>query len=244
MKKNNSRHNNVIHFPISKGHPRFEGQSDGSQSKVPHPKKTKVPHFKKKKVIVSASLVSILFLVTWINRSLEPATKDIENTYAIHMRTPSSTGRRIASVKKRKLIDGQEQLVRHLAQPAQRAFASIGRKPTAQESFIYGDFSEYQNKYILVFDEIDKHLVSMKYILPISSHHVSGMLMSTPESFFSSHKSIFPKKAVALVPVEGSENHKEKVYNLLDSEDKTIGKVKFTTAGTNGEYLYSYQTMN
>ena len=244
MKKDSN--NNIIDFP-------------GPQSlKSCDSQKTKRLRFdlEQRKIMISASLVSILFLVTLLNRSLGPE-KELKNTYAIiNMKTPaSSSGRYIASVEKRGLShETDDLLAERLAQPNRRTFASIGRKPTARENFVYGDFAKYRDSYVIVFDEIDQHLVSMNYDLPSKISHASirdskvKMFMLSPEKFFSSYKSIFPKRAVALVPMgkftDTDEGRRERAYLLVDNAHKTVSKVKFTVAGTKGEYLYSYQLMN
>lgn len=237
MKEDSSDYkNNIIDFPSSKSH---------------CPKKSKYLSLglKQKKVIISTSLVSILFLVTLLNRSLDPAkeAKETENTYA-----SNSQGRHIANVEKQ---DWNNHLVERLAKPTRRAFASIGRKPTSRESFIYGDFLKYRDRYVVVFDEIDQHLISMNYISPVgvgdsetsAPSSEAKIFRATPEEFFQSYKSLFPKGSVELIPLgeptKTDQGRQERIYHLLDDEQKVLAKVKFTTTGANGEYLYSYQTI-
>ena len=220
---------NIINFPSPKNH--------GTKQKGRF-------NFKQKKIMALASLASILLIVTLLNRSLDPSAKTSGDTYTIDL-SSSSKGRHVANVKKRDIVE-QDQLAERLALPTRRVFASIGRKPTLRESFVYGDFAKYRNKYVIVFDEQNEHLVSMDYVSSsVNRDPSSEVFVSTPEAFFRSYKSIFPKGATQLIlereTTKAFQSSKEKVYRLLDEQKKAIAEIKFTMGGDNGEYLYGYR---
>lgn len=234
MKKKDNVKDNVIDFPNSK-------------PKKALPKKKRSLDFssEQKKVIISAFLVSILLVVTLLNRSL---VLDITSMH----REVSPVERNIASPEGEKDKRFDEQLAERLSQTTRRAFASIGRKPTAQESFIYGDFSKYRGHYVVIFDDIGQHLVSLSYISDHSLRAPSQpsqtkMLSSTPEKFFKSYKSIFQRGVINIVPkgkfIKVNGDLRERTYRLVDIKGQTVAKVKFTMAGPKGEFLYKFQTI-
>ena len=187
--------------------------------------------FGRNEIVILASLAAIFCLVTVLNRSLD-----------VNQVTAPVVERGVASepteVSKINQLDEDNRLATYLADTKKRNLASIGRKPTPRESFLYGSFLKYKDSYEVVFDEREQFLVNMKYIP--SSHE---MLKMTPEVFFQSYRSIFPHQVVGLRPkgefLEISGGLKERTYYLLDKVDGIVSEVKITMA--NGEYLYSYQ---
>ena len=150
-------------------------------------------------------------------------------------------------------------LAEKLAQSADRRLASSGAKPTAHESFLYGDFAKYRKNYNVTFHHRADRRLARSGIKPIEEYllkleYASYKDISTDEmfkigkveNFFSSYKPLFPKEVKSISFRDGGERVIDKeltqrTYDLLDSKNKVIANLKVTTSGQNNEYLYRYE---
>lgn len=137
--------NNIIRFPGKKQKPSLKPVSQNETSKARF-------DLEQRKVLVSASLVSIVLVVTFANQVL---MRDSVNTPArVAMNIPT---RSLASVQsggaleaRRDQTTWEKQVAHELGQTEGRLPASLGRTPSAEEKLQYGLL---EGKYSVQFHE-------------------------------------------------------------------------------------------
>ncbi len=167
-----------------------------------------------KKVLVSASLFSIVLVATLANRTL-----------LSHSIAPSASSqnesRGLASVDNELITKPQTLIIQELSKSTERQPASLGRTPTAEEKLRFGLL---EGKYMIRF--------SKGKITQIQFHDdmQSGVpkYVESPKSFLESHRDLLA------VPFEHAVLNDKKIYptKVLEIYDlvqtnKPVGQVQF-----------------
>ncbi len=159
--------------------------------------------FEHKRVTAYTSLVFVILLVTLFNVSFH-REKKVSDVYVIH-KAPSSGGRHIASQETNGLVVKQEDLMDELARPHGRPSAVVGKKPTSEDHFLYGDFLDYRKSYVFQFDDIDHYLRSMRYKSKRAHESHKSQEEVPPHGNISSMSMEQPRESESKGPMESTE---------------------------------------
>ncbi|MCB0367248.1 MAG: hypothetical protein H6624_14590 [Bdellovibrionaceae bacterium] len=220
------KHGNVIQLPVKRKEPAVapvSNQEPAKQSPAqpPQPKNEKRKFRfdrEQRKILVSASLVTILFGVTMANRALlddEP----LSNVEAFQ----SHPGRSIASVGPTagdlRNDRWESQLAAELVHGGERGPASIGKTPSAEERLQFGFL---EGKYAIKMNH--GRLEHLRFVA-VSEY---PKYLEDRSHFLTEYKALMPGQfeAVRLVSREETGTTIKETYSL-DSGPNSVGKVAF-----------------
>lgn len=212
----------VIQLPVKRKAPEQKPVSNGDSNPPPLPTaKPKSRKFRfdreQRKILVSASLVTILFGVTMANRALlddEPLT----NIEAFQSHNPS---RSIASVAptmdKVRNAEWERELASELTNKGTRGPASIGKTPSVEEKLQFGFL---EGKYAVQMNE--GKIQNLRFVA-VSEH--PKYLKSAP-GFLTQHMDLMPAdfENARLIQREETGGTVKETYSLDHGSD-SVGKV-------------------
>ncbi len=179
-----------------------------------------------KKVMVSASLVTLLFLVTLINASLF-TQKEQQTDFA------STNGRGIASLGEYSGLvrntEWEHDLAKRLSKASpQRGIASIGKAPSREDQLLYRFLD---GNYLVRMNTETGKLVALEFA---ESQELSPKVISNRQAFISDYRSILGvefSRATTLDTLNSpSKERRREVYALWSSgeqQGEPVARVEF-----------------
>lgn len=199
---------NVIQFP----------QVHSENSEVTHSDESTSFDLERKKIMISASLVSIVFAATLFNSTLFS-----NSTPSYEMASSSgSNSRGIASVSTKRIVDWENDLAKVLSKKSVRSIASIGRAPSSQDRLMYGRLG---GKYLIRYQQGKLHeIVFQKQPEQVKN---DPSYITNPKAFLNEYKDLLPVEFSDAVPKGDLKIGQEfQVYSLKES-GKSLAEVKF-----------------
>jgi len=170
-----------------------------------------------KRVLVSASLVSILVLFTLVNFSI--------GTSFVETQDPNGPARDLAYVASGKKVDKEWEtgLIKRLSSFGRSQRTTAGARPTALEKFSYGVLG---GKYVVRFENGKVH--ELEFSQPEGSNG-NPKYIGDRVTFLLQNRPFWPVSFKKMVRVkEGFKLGKVlEIYNLLDAEKGVVGQVEF-----------------
>jgi hypothetical protein len=177
-----------------------------------------------RKVVLTASLVSILIVLSIFNQNIFSPAKStpVQQDRGIACDPASGLCPELAPLN----TEWEYKLAKQMAQndtQGERDLSSIGQLPSPIEQFRFGLL---ENKYRFNFDDGKISSIQFPDESPDRPKYITER-----EEFLKSHAALFsvPFKSIKLALKENSGENVKETFNLLDGENKTTGKAVIVT---------------
>ncbi len=199
MKRNSDeKNNNIIQFP------KFKSMRVLQNSRLSR------FDLEQRKVALTASIASILFVMTFANSNLFSKNEN-----------QIQSGRMPAAVSTDRNTEWEHKLAKRLSGLQVRDVASIGKKPSIEDKL---RFEELQGKYAIRFQNDNRVLSEIEFTTLDPNKKMRPKVLGDSKQFLMTYKSLMPQFE-SLEPSSDYTNDSP-VYTLVDN-GRNVAKVKF-----------------